>query len=57
MITILFVWTMVAATTHGGPQRDWRPFAELQSPAACHEAARNLNLNGYRCIGKDGTVK
>lgn len=56
MKTILFVWTVVAAN-HGGPIRDWRPLAEFLTPADCHAAARNLNLNGYRCIGKDGTVK
>jgi hypothetical protein len=55
MVTILFVWTVVAA---GGstvkPYADWRVLAEFSTPAACQSAIKELSLptDRARCVAK-----
>lgn len=55
MVTILYVWTVVAAAgsqTTTYQWRDWRWFGEYSSSATCSEAARQLNIDAkvFRCV-------
>lgn len=57
MWTLVF-WTVVASSNAGTYasnlriEKDWRPIAEVRTEAACHKAAKHLNLKPelYRCI-------
>lgn len=53
MATILFVWTMVAAST-GREYMDWRALAEFSTTAACQKAIAELGLqpSKARCVAK-----
>lgn len=53
MITILFLWTTVAANNYGSKE-GWRSLAEFNNPAACQEAVRLLGVkkDEARCIPK-----
>jgi hypothetical protein len=63
-MTYLFIWTFVGAQAMGSAnaqlsQNDWRALGNFSSGAACHEAARLLNVsaNKHRCIDTDGVLK
>lgn len=55
MITILYIWTVVAAPTITSQWYDWRYMGEYSAPKACEEGARQLNLKNYRCVSNGGT--
>lgn len=52
MVTLLMIWTMVAAGSSGREYRDWRVLAEFSSPATCEKAIADLGLGPEkaRCI-------
>ena len=54
MVTILFVWTMVAAGSSGREYSDWRALAEFSTPAACQKGIAELGLQPTkaRCVAK-----
>jgi hypothetical protein len=56
IITVLMLWTPVAST----PSEivyDWRPlatftsFGNLKSDIVCEQAAKELQLTKYKCVG------
>lgn len=57
MVTILFIWTVVAGTGTGistNYEKDWRWSGEFSSANACQTAAARLGLKPerYRCVSK-----
>lgn len=57
MVTILFIWTVVAGTGTGVStyyEKDWRWSGEFSSPQACLNAGAKLGLKPerYRCVLK-----
>ncbi|HOE43139.1 MAG TPA: hypothetical protein PLB25_16140 [Rhodoferax sp.] len=63
-MTFLLIWTFVGAQSlvaghHQTAQYDWRQLASFSSGAACHQAARLLNIsdNKHRCVNADGVLQ
>ena len=54
MLITLLIWTAVAADRYTTTYQ-WRELTTVQTPAACHLAAKNLGIGPkmYRCIAKD----
>ncbi len=54
-ITILFMWTVVAAGSSGRLYSDWRAVAEFTSIQHCKQAVErmgNIPPNHVRCVAK-----
>jgi hypothetical protein len=54
MVTILFVWTVVAGGGSSRHYMDWRALAEFSSRPACQKAIEELGLtpDKARCVSK-----
>ncbi len=50
-MTYLFAW-VVTVHWYSYTNKAWLETGNYDTPTACHQAAKSLNINEYRCITK-----